>query len=122
MFSIADREKKRQFRHKRIRKKIVGTLEQPRLQIHRSLKNLFVQIIDDSAGNTLLGMSTLTKELRDKLKNGGNKIAAASLGEVFALKALKKGIKKVCFDRGGHCYHGRIKAFADAARKGGLEF
>ena len=113
---------KRFSRHKRIRKHVSGTQEQPRLCVYRSLKNLRAQIIDDSKGNVLFGMSTLNKDLRGKLKNAGNIKGASLLGEVFAAEAKSKGITRVCFDRGGYHYHGRIKAFADAARKNGLEF
>jgi len=113
---------KRINRHLRIRKKIAGTPELPRLCVYRSLQNLHVQLIDDSKGATLLYLSTLNKEFRPQVKYGGNVKAAAMLGEYFAKKAKEKGITRVCFDRGGNLYHGRIKAFAEAARKGGLEF
>lgn len=113
---------KRIARHSRIRKKVLGLPHQPRLCVHRSLKNMQAQIVDDIKGKVLFGMSTLDKELRSKIKSGGNITAAALLGETFAQKAKAKGIKKVCFDRGGYLYHGRIKAFAEGARKGGLEF
>jgi len=116
------KEEKRVFRHRRIRKKVFGTKERPRMCVHRSLKNFHVQIIDDVEGKVLLGMSTLAKDLRDSVKNGGNVEAATSLGGAFAAEAQKKGIKIVCFDRGGYLFHGRVKAFAEAARKGGMEF
>ncbi len=116
------KEKKRFFRHKRIRKKVFGTKETPRVCLHRSLKNLYVQVVDDTQGKVLFGMSTKTKDIQEKMKNGGNVEAASILGEAFALEAQKKGIKKVCFDRGGWLYHGRIKAFAESARKSGMEF
>ncbi len=116
------KEVKRIARHRRVRKKVFGTPEQLRLCVHRSLKNLQVQLIDDTNQKVIFGMSTKNKELRQRLKNGGNIEAAIALGEVFATKAKEKGFKKVCFDRGGYAYHGRIKAFADAARKAGLEF
>ncbi len=116
------REVKRFYRHVRLRKTLQGTTDQPRLCVHRSLKNLHAQIIDDTQKKILFGLSTLDKDLRTKIKSGGNVDAAAILGEVVAMKAKEKGIKKVCFDRGGYLYHGRIKAFAEAARKGGLEF
>ncbi len=115
-------ELKRVFRHKRIRNKISGTLDRPRLCVHRSHKNFHVQIIDDVEGKIIMGMSTLRKDLKNKLKNGGNKEAAQELGKIFAQAAQKKGVKKVSFDRGGYLYHGRVKAFADAAREAGLEF
>lgn len=116
------KESKRFFRHKRIRAKVRGFASQPRLCVHRSLKNLFAQVVDDSSGKILFGMSTLAKPLRDKVKDGGNVKAASLLGEIFASAAQKHGIKKVCFDRGGYMFHGRVKAFADAARKAGMEF
>ncbi|HOW35965.1 MAG TPA: 50S ribosomal protein L18 [Candidatus Omnitrophota bacterium] len=115
-------EVKRVARHERLRKKIIGTLDQPRLCVHRSIKNLHAQIIDDVAQKVLFGISTLDKQVRAKIKSGGNVGAATVLGEALAVKAKEKGIKKVCFDRGGYLYHGRVKAFAEAARKGGLEF
>lgn len=113
---------KRHFRHERIRKQLTGTTERPRLCLHRSLNNLQAQIIDDSTGKIILGKSTLAKDVRSKIKTGGNQKAAEVLGESFAAEAVKKGIKKVAFDRGGYLYHGRIKAFAEAARRAGLEF
>ena len=116
------KEHKRFSRHQRIRKKVMGAPDQPRLCIHRSLKNMQAQIIDDIAGKVLFGLSTLDKEVRSKIKSGGNITAASLLGETLAQRAKAKGIKKVCFDRGGYLYHGRVKAFAEGARKGGLEF
>lgn len=116
------KERKRVGRHKRIRKKIVGLSDQPRLCIHRSLTNFYAQIVDDSSGKVLFGMSTLNKSVSGKVKNKGNIAAASALGEAFAAEVQKKGIKKVCFDRGGYLYHGRVKAFAEGARKGGMEF
>ena len=116
------RDQKRVYRHLRIRKKLHGTTDCLRLCVHRSLKNLSASLINDDEHKTLFSMSTLDKELRKKLKSGGNVQAASALGEAFAAKALEKGIKQVCFDRSGYLYHGRVKAFADAARKGGVEF
>ncbi len=115
-------EVRRQARHERVRKIVVGTPDRPRLCVHRSLNNLIAQIVDDSSRKILFGLSTQNKELRGKLKTGGNVAAASVLGEVMAEKAKKEGITKVSFDRGGYLYHGRVKAFAEAARKGGLEF
>ena len=119
---ISVKEHKRSFRHERIRKDMAGTSSRPRLCVHRSLNNLQAQIVDDSAGKIIMGKSTLAKDVRAKIKTGGNISAAAVLGEALAAEAVKKGITKVCFDRGGYLYHGRIKAFAEAARKAGLEF
>jgi large subunit ribosomal protein L18 len=109
-------------RHTRIRKTLAGTVERPRLCVHRSIKNFTAQIIDDTTQKVLIGLTTTSKEIRTKIKDGGNVSAAAKFGEEFAKVAKSKGITKVCFDRGGYLYHGRIKAFADAARKAGLEF
>ena len=122
MSHTRDRELKRIGRHTRIRKKIAGTAERPRLCVHRSLKNLYAQIIDDSRGKVLFGMSTTGKSIAQKIKYGGNVNAAAVLGEAFAAGAQKKGITKVCFDRGGYLYHGRVKALAESLRKNGIEF
>jgi large subunit ribosomal protein L18 len=115
-------ETKRIYRHRRIRKTMSGTAARPRLCVHRSLKNMSVSLIDDSTAKVITGLSTLAKEVKSKVKSGGNVKGAEALGEVFATMLLAKGIKAVCFDRGGYIYHGRVKAFADAARKAGLEF
>ena len=115
-----DRNKLRQKKHRSIRKKIVGTAERPRLSVYRSLKNIFVQIIDDSTGTTLVSASTIEKGA--KIENGSNIEAAKQIGERIAKKALEKGITTVVFDRGGYIYTGRIKAVADAAREAGLKF
>ena len=109
-------------RHKRVRQKVVGTSQRPRLSIYRSLKGLYAQIIDDTKSHTLLSVSTQQKDIRKLINFGGNTKAASILGEYFAKKAIEKGIKKVAFDRGCYQYHGRVKAFAEAARKAGLEF
>ena len=116
------RKIKRVARHERIRKNLTGTPERPRLCVSRSLKNISAQIIDDTSHKVITGISTLDKDLRKKLKSGGNLEAATVLGEAIAALAQKKGIKKVAFDRGGYLYHGRVKAVAEAARKAGLEF
>ena len=108
-------------RHKRIRKKVFGTKERPRLSIYRSLKNIYVQFIDDDSNSTLLTCSTLDKDLKLS-RTGGNVKTATLLGAVVAQKAKAKGINKVVFDRGGYLYHGRVKAVAEAARKEGLVF
>ncbi len=109
-------------KHARVRKKISGTTERPRMSVFKSLKNIYVQIIDDTKGTTLLAASTLDEALKGKLAFGGNKEAAAGVGKLIAEKALENGIKTVVFDRGGYLYHGRIKELADAAREAGLEF
>ena len=107
-------------RHDRIREKISGTKEVPRLNVFRSNSNIFAQIIDDEAGVTLVSASSLESCL--KLTNGGNIDAATKVGELLAKKAKKAKISKVVFDRGGYLYHGRVKALAEAARENGLEF
>lgn len=113
-------------RHERIRKKVAGTTERPRLSVYRSLSHMYAQIIDDFKGSTIAAASSLDKELKgkgkDKKSGKGNIGAAKQVGELIAKKALKKGIKRVVFDRGGYLYHGRVKALADAARENGLEF
>jgi len=116
------KEVRRRSRHERIRKHMAGNPDRLRLCLHRSLNNLNAQIIDDTTGKVLLGISTIGKKARDKIKSGGNIEGAAQLGEIVAQAAKAKGITKVCFDRGGYLYHGRVKAFAEAARKAGLEF
>ncbi|MDP2653842.1 MAG: 50S ribosomal protein L18 [Candidatus Omnitrophota bacterium] len=116
------REIKRKARHYRIRRKLVGTPQRPRLCVHRSLGNIYVQVVDDVSQKVLFGMSTLNKDVRGKIKAGGNVEAAKVLGGAVAALAQKKGIKEVAFDRGGYLYHGRIKALADGAREGGLVF
>ena len=118
----SEKETKRIYRHKRIRKKISGTGECPRLCVHRSHKNFFAQIIDDGQKKILFSMSTLAKDFKGDLKSTGNIPAALALGQIFGKKAQEKGIKKVSFDRGGYLYHGRVKAFAEGARKSGMEF
>jgi large subunit ribosomal protein L18 len=112
----------RKRRHKRIRKKVVGTAERPRFAIFRSSNHIYAQIINDDAGHTIISASTLDKELVSHEGHKGNKDAAKRVGEALARKALDKGVKKVVFDRGGFLYHGRVKSLADGAREGGLEF
>jgi large subunit ribosomal protein L18 len=109
-------------KHSRVRKKLSGTSERPRLNVFRSLTNIYAQIIDDSTGNTLVAASSIDSALKTKLKFGGNKEAAKEVGKLIAEKATDKGIKLVVFDRGGYIYHGRVKELADAAREAGLEF
>ncbi len=116
------KEKARKSRHARIRKRITGTQERPRLFVFRSLNNLHATIIDDVNKNILLTLSTGSKDMRSKCHYGGNKKAAEILGEEFAKLAVKKGITNISFDRGGYLYHGRVAAFAEAARKSGLKF
>lgn len=109
-------------RHRRLRKKVIGTEERPRLCVHRSLTNLYAQIIDDINEKTLCSISTLDPKIKEKVKYGGNIKAAQALGEIVAARAKSLGVSKVLFDRGGYIYHGRIKALAESARKNGLVF
>lgn len=110
----------RKKKHYRVRSKISGTTEIPRLNVFRSAKHIYAQIIDDNNGVTLVSASTIDKNF--DIANGGNQDAATLIGKAVAEKALEKGIKKVVFDRGGYIYRGRIKALAEAAREAGLEF
>ncbi len=120
MIKKVARNDMRKARHTRIREKISGTLEVPRLNVFRSNNNIFAQIIDDRSAVTLVSASSIDKEL--KLENGGNIEAATKVGELLASRAKKAKITKVTFDRGGYLYHGRVKALAEAARANGLEF
>ena len=119
MISKIDRKATRQRRHLRVRRKISGTPECPRLCVFRSNSNIYAQIIDDVAGNTLVSASTLDKEVKTK---HANKEAAKEVGTLIAKKAAEKNIKTVVFDRGGYIYHGVIEELAEAAREGGLKF
>lgn len=112
----------RQKRHRRIRINMSGTEGRPRLIIHRTLKNFSGQVIDDSKNKTLFSLATSDKQVREKFANAGNIKASVLFGEVFAKTAKEKGITKIVFDRAGYVYQGRVKAFAEALRKGGLEF
>ncbi|RUM50778.1 MAG: 50S ribosomal protein L18 [Hydrogenothermus sp.] len=122
--AVKTRREKRIIRHKRIRKKVFGTAERPRMAFYKSLNNLYVQIIDDEKGHTLVSASTIDKDFVEKygFRGGKNKEIARKLGEFIAEKALAKGIEKVVFDRGGFIYHGKVKEFAEAAREKGLKF
>ena len=109
-------------RHKRVRAKIKGSAETPRLSVYRSLNHIYVQLIDDVKGNTLVTASTLDKEIKDTLGGKDKKAQAYAVGELLAKKAKEKGISAAVFDRGGYLYTGRVASLADGARKGGLEF
>ncbi|MDP8233964.1 MAG: 50S ribosomal protein L18 [Candidatus Saelkia tenebricola] len=109
-------------RHRRVRKKVSGTQERPRLCVHRSLKYIYVQLVNDDTGVTIISTSSASPEIKDKVKSGKNIEAAKLIGSLIAQKAQALGIKKIVFDRGGYKYHGRIKAVAEAARESGLEF
>ena len=115
-----DKKTARIGRHARVRKRVSGTSERPRLCVFKSIKHIYAQIIDDIAGNTLVSASSKDKDFSAKL--GSNKEAARLVGELVAKKAIEKGIKEVVFDRGGYVYHGRIQELAEGARTAGLEF
>lgn len=119
MFKKQARQEQRERRHLRVRKKVSGTTERPRLSVYRSEKNIYAQIIDDVKGITLVSASSLDKDFEGL---GSNKEAAKKVGELIAKKALDKGIKDVIFDRGGFIYHGRVKELAEGAREAGLQF
>ena len=119
MITKTNRKMERARRHTRVRRKISGTAERPRLCVYRSNTNLYVQVIDDVAGKTLVSASTLDKEVKTKY---ANKEAAKEVGALIAKRALEKNIKDVVFDRGGYIYHGVVKELAEAARNGGLNF
>ena len=119
MIKRPDTKAQRLKRHKRVRAKVSGTPERPRLNVFRSEKNIYAQIIDDVAGHTLAAASSLDKEIPG---NGGNKEAARAVGKLIAERAKAKGIGTVVFDRGGYLYHGRVAELAEGAREGGLEF
>jgi large subunit ribosomal protein L18 len=109
--------------HKRIRRKVAGNTERPRLAVFRSVKHIYAQVIDDSAGHTLAAASSNEKsDAKSGAMSGGNVAGAKAVGKLLAERAKDKGVKAVVFDRGGYLYHGRVKALADAAREGGLEF
>ena len=116
------RDAHRQRVHLRVRKKVVGTPERPRLSVYRSLNHIYAQVIDDRTGRTLAAASSLDKEMRKQLKGGGNVAAAKVVGRAIAERARSAGIEQVVFDRGGYKYHGRVQALAEAAREKGLKF
>ncbi len=117
-----DRRIARLRRHERVRKHVVGTSDRPRLNVFRSLSHIYAQVIDDSCGCTLVSASTIEPELAEKLQGKNKTEQSRAVGRLLAERALVKGIKAVVFDRGGYKYHGRVKALAEEARKGGLEF
>lgn len=122
MLRVKQKAIRRDRRKTRIRKRVFGTTERPRLTVTRSLKNVFAQIIDDTVGRTIVEASSVGKDLRSSLKYGGNVAAAKQVGKLLGERALAKGIKQVVFDRNGYRYHGRLKALAEAAREVGLKF
>jgi large subunit ribosomal protein L18 len=119
---VKTKEVSRERRHERIRKTVSGTSERPRLSIHKSLNNIYAQIIDDAKGRTIIAASTVDKEIKAEKGHKGNVATAKKVGQMLASKAAGAGIKRVVFDRGGYKYHGCVKALAEAAREGGLEF
>jgi large subunit ribosomal protein L18 len=117
-----DKNQARKKRHARVRRTVTGTAERPRLNVFRSSKHIYAQLIDDVAGTTILSASTADQELKDSIKNGGDTESAKKVGQLIAKRAKEKGHESVVFDRGGYLYHGRIKALADGAREEGLQF
>ena len=122
MFNKRDRNEERLIRHARVRKRLSGTTETPRLCVYRSNAHIYAQIIDDEAQTTLASASTLDKEIKGSVSVGSNIEAAKAVGKLIAERAAAKDIKVVVFDRGGYLYHGRVQALAEAAREAGLEF
>jgi large subunit ribosomal protein L18 len=122
MINKACRNEVRHRKHDRVREKISGTPERPRLCVFRSLSHIYAQVIDDTQGKTLASASTLDAEIKDKISNGGKIESATEVGKLIARRALAKGVETVVFDRGGYIYHGRVAALAAAAREAGLKF
>jgi large subunit ribosomal protein L18 len=116
------RKESTRHRHQRVRRKVTGTPERPRLAVFRSHQNIYVQVIDDTTQQTLASASTLDAELKSQLASGSTCDASVQVGKLIAQRSLEKGIQRVVFDRGGNLYHGRVKALADAARETGLNF
>ena len=117
-----ERSVARERRHRRLRKKVSGTPERPRLSVFRSLRHIYAQVIDDTTGRTLVSAATTEPSIREKPASGATQEAAAALGTILAQRAVDKGIKRVVFDRGGYLFHGCVKSFAEAAREAGLDF
>ena len=122
MLKKADKNANRLQRHKRVRRKITGTTQRPRLCVFRSANNIYAQIIDDTNRVTLAAASSLEAEVKGAVNHGGNKEAAKMVGAMIAKRAIEKGITEVVFDRGGYLYHGRVQVLAEAAREAGLKF
>jgi len=120
--SKVTRQDRRVRKHERVRKSVEGSSERPRLNVFRSSKHIYAQIVDDVKGHTLVAASSLSKELDGQFKTGANKPAARAVGKLIAQKAIEAKLDKVVFDRGGYVYHGRIKELAEGAREGGLKF
>lgn len=122
MYKRQDRKVALSRRHKRIRKNVMGTPERPRLAVHRTLAQIYAQIIDDTKGITLVSASTVEPDIKGQIGYGGNKTAAKEVGKIIAKRALDKGLNEVVFDRGGNLYHGRVASLAEGAREAGLQF
>jgi large subunit ribosomal protein L18 len=121
MDGVNNKTRRRLRRKRRVRKRVFGTAGRPRLTVFRSLKNIYAQLVDDTAGRTLAEASTMSKDLRGSVGYGGNASAAGAVGRLLAERALARGIKQAAFDRNGYKYHGRVKALAEAAREAGLK-
>lgn len=119
---MKNKRKMRRSRHLRVRSKVTGTPERPRLNVYRSLNYIYAQVIDDASGNTLVAASSLEEDVKNSLEATGNKEAARVVGQLIAQRAADQGIERVVFDRGGNLFHGRVKALADGAREEGLKF
>lgn len=119
---LQEKELLRKKRHRRVRYKVSGTAERPRLNVSRSIQHIYAQLIDDTSGRTLAAASTVDASLRGSLKSGGNIEAAKAVGKLIAERGQEKGVLAVVFDRGGYKYHGRVQALADSAREAGLQF
>jgi large subunit ribosomal protein L18 len=119
---MLEKELLRRKRHRRVRNTVIGTAQKPRLNVFRSVCNIYAQVIDDATGQTLVAASTLDGELKGQLKSGGNVEAAKLVGQLVAKRAVEKGVETVVFDRGGYKYHGRVAALANGAREAGLKF
>jgi large subunit ribosomal protein L18 len=122
MLTLVSKDATRRRIHLRIRSRVVGQPQVPRLNVFRSLGHIYAQLVDDVRGHTLVSASSLDKEVRKTLKTGGNVAAARVVGQALAMRAKAAGISRVVFDRGGYAYHGRVKALAEAAREAGLQF
>jgi large subunit ribosomal protein L18 len=122
MLRRISKNQKRGHVHERIRKRLQGTAERPRLNVYRSLNHIYVQVIDDLHGKTLVSASSAEGKKKEDRRTGGNVASAKAIGKAIAERAKAKGVTKVVFDRGGYLYHGRVKALADAAREAGLQF
>jgi large subunit ribosomal protein L18 len=122
MIPEISKDKTRKRIHARLRNRLSGSAERPRLNVYRSLNHIYAQVIDDVSGTTIAAASTVQGQKKDSKRTGGNVASAKEIGKLIAERTQEKGVKKVVFDRGGYLYHGRIKALADAAREAGLEF